>query len=288
MHSAKIICDSLSPDGVRLTTFEVTMPRIVLAELNTHRMFSRSSASSRAIPVEKMLKMVRDTPYIPGHWGKNQKGMVADKELDEFEQAKACLAWMAARNDAVRHAERLLEIGVHKQITNRLLEPFLFHTVVVTATEWSNFFNLRCHKDAHPDIRKVALLMLEQYNTYKPAKLGYGQWHLPYLTLEEIADLHMQKIDAYKISAARCAAVSYMRQGERDIPKELARYEQLLSGGHMSPLEHPARPMTEEEIDKWAVAELGGIPFLGNLCGWVQHRKEIPDEEDRLCLPLGG
>ena len=158
-YDAKIVADSVSEVGDRLTTMEVTFPRMVLAEFNTHRVFSRNSASSRAIPVEKQLQRIMDDPFIPVWWGRKQSGMQADHELegDGLVQAKA--EWLAARDSAVGHVQRLLELGLHKQITNRLLEPFMWHTVIVTATEWSNFFALRANPMAQPEIRVIAEMM---------------------------------------------------------------------------------------------------------------------------------
>ena len=283
-HKATIICDSVSPSGVRLTTFEVTFPRIVLAEFNTHRVFSRNSASSRAISVDKMLKMVEDEPYIPMHWGKNQSGMQADVELGVHEQDKARVSWFAARNDAVRHARRLLEIGVHKQITNRLLEPFLWHTVVVTSTEWSNFFNLRCHRDAHPEIRHISEMMRDLYISCQPMQIGMGQWHLPYVGLEERVEFAKLGVKAWCISSARCAAVSYLRQDSKNVHGQLALYNKLLAGGHMSPLEHPATPINVGVRLHSDVAYMDCCNnfWAGNFRGWFQHRKEIVGEENML------
>jgi len=153
---------------------EACFPRIVLAEFNTHRWFSRNSASSRAIPVAKMIRMVQDNPYIPTHWGKNQKGMQAEQEVDAQTALLAISDWNTARDYAVHVATHLLELGIHKQITNRLLEPFMFHTVIVTATEWDNYFHLRCHPAAHPDIRKVAELMRDALAASVPKEQNYG------------------------------------------------------------------------------------------------------------------
>lgn len=272
MHSAKIIADSVSPNGHRLTTMEVVMPRIVLAEFNTHRMLSRNSASSRAIPVEKMIRMVQDNPYIPTHWGKNQKGMQADQEVSQADQHGAELFWLSARNNALMAAEQLSIIGIHKQITNRLLEPFMWHTVIVTATEWSNFFNLRNHSAAHPDIHKVAALMQGQYETNKPEKLDYGQWHLPYVTREEMVNETTEvQVNA---SVMRCARVSFLRHdGLKDTKADAeACVKQLLTPGHMSPLEHPAQVPPKGAIQLW----------WGNFCGWMQYRKMITGEADIL------
>ncbi len=271
----KIILDSIGPADVRLTTFEVTFPRIVLAELNTHRDFSRNSASSRAIPVPLMLKRVTEDPFIPIYWGKNQKGMQAEEELSEEQQYHAQKEWLLARDAAVTHVKQLLEIGIHKQLANRLLEPFLFHTAIITATEWENFFRLRDHKMAQPEIRKPAQMMKECYAKSTPQRLGLNHWHLPLVTnVDEatlIADGFIKDGIAHgsqlaQISAARCARVSYLtHDGKRDPLKDLELCADLMKNGHMSPLEHAAR--AEFHPDR-----------LGNFRGWKQLRKLIPGE----------
>ena len=301
-HEAKIICDSLSPRDVRLTTFEITFPRIVLAEFNTHRMLTRNSASSRAIPVKRMIEMVMTEPYMPTHWGKNQKGMSADEEVSELEQEKARSIWRTARDLAVTSVETLDSIGIHKQITNRLLEPFLWHTVVTTGTEWSNFFHLRDHPAAHPEIQKIARMMRVLYENSAPKELEYGEWHLPYIdqeTAQHLFDLSAGDIKEYwatakKISTARCAAVSYMRQDGKDIPGQFGIYDKLLTSGHMSPFEHPATPIhmpdTPAGKHQRAVANMDRKNnfWAGNFKDWFQHRKEIPFEDDALGAPSGG
>lgn len=283
-HSVKVLADSVSPDGVRLTTLEVTFPRIVLAEFNTHRVFSRNSASSRAIPVEKMIKMVEDDPYIPTHWGKNQKGMQAEVELSKDEQATAVSWWLGARSKAMESAKALLAVGVHKQITNRLLEPFMWHTVIVTATEWKNFFNLRCNAMAHPEIRLAADLMRDAMKESTPRPLDYGEWHTPFLQSEDMRGWDVWTTEALcKISVGRCAAVTYLNHGKRDPQADIARHDKLLEAGHMSPFEHVARPMTLDE----AQLQEPPVPtpakkFSGNFRGWIQYRKTIPHEADIL------
>lgn len=321
-YGARIILDSISPNNVRLTTMEVTIPRIVLAEFNTHRMFARNSASSRAIPVEKMLKKVQDDPFIPIYWGKNQKGMQADQELTLEEQANAMLDWLQAKDDAIRQVNRLLIGGVHKQIANRLLEPFLWHTILVTATEWENFFNLRRDKHAQPEIRKGAEMMWDVMQASTPKELKQGEWHLPLLQPNEFVlpkdspewnepmgfEAHLMDIEmAKKISTGRCARVSYLtHDGKRDYKADISLCEGLVKNGHMSPFEHVARPMCEVEIrtyqmfhftlengrqynmreavevgdrfDGMRVIEVKTSSFLGNFNGWVQYRKELPNE----------
>jgi thymidylate synthase ThyX len=274
-YDCKVVLDSIGPAHIRLTTFELTIPRIVLAEFNTHRMFSRNSASSRAIPVEKMLKKVEEDPFIPLYWGKNQKGMQAEDELSTLEQQTAENCWIAGRDEAVKTVRRLLEIGVHKQITNRLLEPFLWHTIIVTATEWENFFNLRDHAMAQPEIRRGAQLLKECYAKSRPQQLGINHWHLPLVTNVDEATLiadgftkdgvaHQSQLA--QISAARCARVSYLtHDGKRDPQKDLELCADLTKNGHMSPLEHTARAEPHPEM-------------IGNFRGWKQLRKLIKGE----------
>ena len=300
-HSAKILADSLSPDGVRLTTFEITFPRIVLAEFNTHRMFSRNSASSRAIPVEKMIKMVMENPYVSSSWGKNQKGMQADQEVSPQQAAEARAGWLNARDCAVIYAKTLGEIGVHKQITNRLLEPFMWHTVIVTSTEWSNFFHLRDNPQAHPDIQKIAHMMRELYASpdRQPKKLDYGEWHLPLVSKEEhYAEAHLEESPRWevlrKVSVGRCARVSYLtHDGKRDLSEDIRLHDQLLQNGHLSPFEHVARPVdftrtgdrelcVEPHPLPWKPALTAKDLFCGNFRGWVSLRKTIPGEADIL------
>jgi thymidylate synthase ThyX len=288
-HAAKILADSVSPDGVRLTTFEVTHPRIILAEVNTHRMFSRNSASSRAIPVATMISRLMEHPYVPTHWGKNQKGMQADEELSAKDQEKAKEIWSSALDSAIWEAKRLTELGVHKQITNRLLEPFMWHTAIITATEWSNFFGQRQHKDAHPEFRLLADLMHQAMEGSTPRALNYDDWHLPMVDAPEAWNLEITSsipvIDIRKVSIGRCARVSYLtHDGKRDPEADVKLVdEKLIPSGHMSPLEHVARPMREED---YGDPQLGlevwrkGGAFCGNFRGWVQYRKMIQNEHD--------
>lgn len=288
MHSAKILADSISPEGVRLTTLEVTFPRNILAEVNTHRVFSRNSASSRAIPVEKMLLQVMTDPYIPTHWGKNQKGMQAQEVVDGPRATLAANWWLHARDQAVDTAKELLALGIHKQITNRLLEPFLWHTAIISSTEWSNWDHLRDNEQAHPEIQKMARLMKEAREGSTPSPLAYGQWHLPLMSTGEINQCALKtlNLDAKKVSVGRCARVSYLtHEGKRDMAKDVELHDSLLKNGHMSPFEHVARPMQRWEEDLYSTGNdrsAGRIPFCGNFRGWVSYRKEIPNEEDIL------
>lgn len=281
MHFARVLADSVF-EGSRLTTLEVTFPRIVLAEVNTHRRFSRNSASSRAIPVEKMIRMVQESPYVPGEWGSNQKGMQAGEELSPERIEQARNGWLSARDAAVAHAQQLLELGLHKQLTNRLLEPFMWHTAIISSTEWDNFFHLRCHPAAHPDIRITAEKMQAAIRLSAPEALRIGQWHLPLIFKEdrEVAESFFSPMSSeaeywgllQKISVGRCARVSYLtHDGRRDLQADVQLHDSLLVNGHMSPFEHVARP--------WTLAD---DPDTGNFDCWVQYRKTIPQEWDRL------
>ncbi|HVA38378.1 MAG TPA: FAD-dependent thymidylate synthase [Candidatus Dormibacteraeota bacterium] len=258
--SARVLLDSVSPLGVRLTTMEVVFPRFVLAEFNTHRVFSRNSASSRAIPTAKLIERVLNDPVIPVEWGRNQPGMSASEVLSAAEESEALRRWLAARDAAVEHARRLAELKVHKQVLNRILEPFLWHTVIVSATEWENFFELRCAPNAQPEIREAALRMREALRSSAPRALGAGEWHLP-LVLDDERSLEAEQLK--RVSAARCARVSYLtHDGGRDLQKDLALYERLASDRHLSPFEHVATPADD-------------TAFHANFRGWVQMRREI-------------
>ncbi|MGC1852819.1 MAG: FAD-dependent thymidylate synthase [Solirubrobacterales bacterium] len=300
---AKVLADSRSPAGYRLTTLEATFPRFVLAEFNTHRVFSRNSASSRAIPIAKQLRRVLEEPYVPIEFGSNQPGMQAGPALDGEKREAAEREWLRARDDAVRRVlglvadpqvaadadllvalQRVEEairdrtqpaewLNVHKQVANRLLEPFMWHTVIVTATEWDNFFNLRCHADAQPEIRLVAKRMRAARETSEPAQLEWDEWHLPLIRPEDRDQVSSE--DLVKVSAGRCARVSYLTHaGVRDLDADVELHDRLLESGHMSPLEHPARPLS--------AAELEAGEWSGNFRGWFPYRKEIAGEENPL------
>lgn len=275
-YAAKIIADSISPGGKRLTTMEISFPRIVLAEFNTHRMFSRNSASSRAIPIRKMMDKVLTNPFIPDRFPKNGKGMQPGGYFEpgssEYETAKNI--WLGARNTAISFCERLDENHVHKQIANRLLEPFMWHTVIVTATEWANFFKLRTHTDAQEQIKIVADMMYDLYHNppVEPKRLSFFDkgisgaytWHTPYVDEGEIDSATTR----CQVSVARCARVSYLTHaGIRDINEDIDLFYRLEKGNHWSPFEHVARP---EDTNHRS----------GNFIGWHQLRKDYIGREN--------
>jgi thymidylate synthase ThyX len=273
--SCKILADSLPLSGHRLTTFEVTYPRFIHSEFMTHRAISRNAASSRAIPVEKMLARVKDDPAMPVWWGKNQKGMQALEELTGHERVMSEKEWLLARDHAVTRAESMLAWGAHKQIVNRLLEPFCWITVIASATDWGNFFNLRCHKDAQPEFQKIAYMMGDDYLSNKPRFVANDYVHAPLVSsVDDWAILDLAGLDAKaqtdvikKVSTGRCARVSYLtHDGRRDINEDIALHDRLIGPGHWSPFEHVATASSDQNLRS------------GNFRGWFQYRKDFENE----------
>lgn len=305
----EVILASKGPDQKPIYTIRMRYPRIIHGEIMTHRVFSRNARSSRAVPVKTMLNEVQTTPFVPWHWGANQKGMQAAEECDEevlvnwdheigFEDwCCRSEAWAEASDHAMRIAEAFMDAGYHKQIVNRLLEPFSWIDVLITSTNWDNFLWLRDHKDAEPHIQDLARLVRQAINEAEIQELEPGQWHLPYIDeitfdwlddtdSDERKDSMLEQL--MKISAARCARISYKPfDGDSSYEKELARYDMLVSSDrvHASPTEHQATPdrLINMEINQgWAFPKktLGWAePQLhGNLEGYLQARKLIPNE----------
>jgi thymidylate synthase ThyX len=268
--TAKVIEDSVAEsNGVRLTTLQLQYPRFIHAEFMTHRVFSRNASSSRAIPVAKVIEQVRTDPAMPIHWGKNQPGMQANEELQGDERAQAIRQWKLAAERAADCANIMNTLGVHKQVANRLLEPFQYMHVIVTATEWLNFFDLRAHPDAQPEIHALALVMRHAFEQSKPNTLREDDWHLPYVTRQERLENFGNVELLLKISAARCARVSYLTHDGQtpSIEKDIALYDRLVGSVplHASPIEHQATPMGKDGQDLWS----------GNFRGWTQYRKIV-------------
>jgi thymidylate synthase ThyX len=268
---AKLIEDSIAPNGVRLTTFQLRYPRFIHAEFMTHRVFSRNASSSRAIPVEKMIQQVREAPAEPVHWGLNQPGMQAHSELDSEMKSLARSAWREAAEAAAVSAENLNKLGLHKQVVNRVLEPFSHISVIVTATEWVNFFELRAHPDAQPEIQTLAFQMKSIFEESAPRQAGDDArradgWHLPYITASERAEKGGPEALA-KISAARCARVSYLTHdgAHPSREKDLQLYDRLVGSRplHASPVEHQAYAL--DSSSSWCK----------NFRGWRQFRADV-------------
>jgi thymidylate synthase ThyX len=274
-YSARVLLDSFSPAGARLVTMELRYPRFIHAELLTHRMFSRNAGSSRALPIRKMIAAVREDPALPVYWGKNQAGMSARREVDDRARERAKEEWQLALEHALETAEKLSdsEIDLHKQLVNRILEPFAWITVIVTATEWANFFTQRCHPDAQPEIKHLADRMLVEFRASSPRTVALGAWHLPLVQEDERS---LDESVLRKLSVARCARVSYLtHDGMRDRDKDVELFERLVAGGangHWSPFEHVATPLDQSDAAE------------ANLRGWRQFRKSFP-AENALTFP---
>lgn len=325
---AKIIADSISPEGKRITTFELEYPRIVHAELMTHRLFSRNAMSSRAVPIAKMIEQVLNNPAMPVRFGANQPGMQdkggehnepvwidweeIQKEFNETEVVEvygtARDAWKAAAKDAAQRAGHFAKAGYHKQIANRLLEPFQRMKAVFTATDLNNFWWLRIDADADPTIEALVMEMKRVFDDSTPEKLLPGQWHTPYvehiykfgdgeeddvfesycIVGEDGTIENLSKEDAIAISASCCAQVSYrVLNSTKD--KALDIYQKLISGNkvHASPFEHQATPMLFNTLMKhYAMSDdpsqwEAGVTHVdrktyfwsGNFCGWIQNRQ---------------
>lgn len=283
--SAKMVADSVA-NGIRLCTLELRYPRFIHSEFMTHRMFSRNASSSRAIPVEKVLKQVEDSPAMPIHWGKNQPGMQAKEEvLDIFRPIDR---WQDSRDCAVVQCNDMLYVsGVHKQVVNRLTEPFQFIKVVVSATQWDNFFHLRLHPDAQPEIFELARVMKQSMEGSVPNLVTKGFYHLPYIQKIE----HGLPLGVLtKCSVARCARVSYMNHDNSspDIEKDIQLHDMLKESEHMSPFEHVATPMVlidtpgywngadEYVLQSWergvTHTDREDNMWSGNFRGWIQYR----------------
>lgn len=262
MISAKVIADSVAPHGKRITTFELEYPRFILAEVLTHRVFSRNTASSRAIPVAAVIRQIQENPAMPVHWGKNQSGMVADEEISDYHKTLAQSVWLEARDNAIRLAEVLSDLGVHKQLSNRLLECWFNVKQVVTSTEFDNFFHLRRHKDAQPEFKVLADEMWKARDASMPRYVDYDEWHLPYVTEQDRRDYDLSTCQ--KLSASLCAQVSY-RKSDESAEKAIKIWDRLVGSEpkHSSPMEHAATPLIDAN-------DRGG-----NFFGWKQLRQFI-------------
>lgn len=329
---AKIIADSISPQGSRITSYLLTYPRFIHSELMTHRMFSRNSASSRAIPVKKMIGFVRNNMFTPLAVQKAHKGMQGSDYFEGVELEQAIQLWIESAELALQQAEKMEKLGITKQLINRILEPYQYYQVLLTGTEFENFFELRCphyavnwypsrspealeptqasfksRKDAikytegecnnwkeqdwrdsnesqaEIHIQALAEAMWDAMNESTPRQLKSGEWHLPFsdkINDGELRDYFYNvennpdpSFTAYqraklKISTARCARLSYMTfDGEIDYEKDLKLHDTLLESHHMSPFEHCARAMSDEE-------------YLTNIKGRIDADEYQLDNED--------
>ena len=309
----KIIAHSRStiPGCPDLITYQLRYWRGFHSELMTHRVFSRNAGSSRARPTKAIIDQVRTDPWGPLHWGSNKPGMQAGEELTGTDLDYAKEMWLLAAHKAAGMAERMMDLGLHKQVINRVLEPFTFIDVVVTSTEWNNWFALRDHPAAQPEIQELAKAMRAAKDASIPQILTPGEYHLPYISDEDYQaaerfcqigritrDMPSKReiLEVLlKISVARCARVSYKAFDGNPSPieKDIELYNQLLGSQpmHASPAEHQATPMHtvtmiapdyasyEEPFAQDKEFEFFGYPdSWSNLRGWLQYRKTLPNE----------
>jgi hypothetical protein len=278
--TAKIITDSVSLEGIRLATFELRYPRIVHSELMTHRVFSRGASSSRAIPISRSIKDILRDPAEPVAWGSNKPGMQAGAELTGIRHTLARMAWHGTKRCAILGARISQWVGAHKQVANRILEPWSHISVVVTSTDYENWFALRCHPNADPTLKALADTMFEAREASTPGLLQSGEWHLPYIT-ERDRLYHDNDIEVLKqMSAARCARVSYNNHDGTtpSLGQDMELFGYLMADApvHASPTEHQATPDKKWSRDRWSKPKLHG-----NFYGWIQFRKTIPGEAVR-------
>lgn len=305
---ATTLLDSVSTSDERLTTFVVEYPRLVLAELNTHRMLSRNSASSRAIPFDKMTTQLTARPVRFGEAnpGMQDKGEeytrpVFYEDADEYFSPEEY--WEIAKNSAQKMARGYYRAGYHKQVYNRLTDHFQMMKTVISGTEWANFFWLRNHASADPTFAELAWVMQQAMQESVPQTLLPSEWHLPYVTSRRNgngkmgywldSETQLCENDALKVSAARCAAVSY-RNTDYGLEKCRQVHDKLVGDDrkHGSAMEHQAKVMTG--LDAGGEITLVTNPktwepgithmdsefnlWSGNFKGWVQYRKLIPGE----------
>lgn len=289
--SAKILQHSITEKGVQIISFELEYPRFIHAEFMTHRVFSRNAASSRAIPISKNIEQVKNRLAHPIHWGVNKPGMQASDELEGDMRINVQQDWVRASQFACHIAERFQTFEAHKQLSNRVLEPFVHMKTVMTTTEIKNFMELRDHKDAQPEIAALARAMAVAVSESEPLVLKEGEYHVPYVdrlrNSEGVLDYFINgaKVSveiALQVSASACAQVSY-RILNLGIEKAQAIYQKLVTGKpvHASPFEHQATPLIapKKTAKTWPAGvthlDRNGEFWSGNFHGWLQNRQNL-------------
>lgn len=289
--SVEIIKDSYNPEfSSRMTTMVLEYPRIIHSELMTHRLFSRNASSSRAIPASKVIEQVYNNPAMPVRFGKNQAGM---QDAGEYESSDAIRdLWKESSRSACSFATVMNDMQAHKQVINRILEPYQFIRVCVTSTNWNNWFNLRNHPDADPTIHALAETMEKAMEQSEPWGLMPGQWHVPFV--KEQVNIYEQQFfdeDGNKIMleqalmiSASCAAQTSYRKLDNSLEKAEDIYKKLIESKpcHASPVEHSGmaiskmkNPMDYFNIEGVTHIDRNGIPWSGNIHGFVQYRQLI-------------
>lgn len=275
---AEIIADSVWPiigHNKRLTTFKLVVPHSVLGHLVRHRAFSLSVASNRALRSSSVMDTLN---YIPD-WRTAQKGMqpaefINDKNKRDYLDD---IVYTLKNYTSEYVNEMVNKHNVAKELTNRYLAPFQLVTVLVTSSEYSNFFNLRDHQDAQYDTQIVARKMKKLLEENTPTYLERGEWHLPFISYGEAKDNTI--IEQIAASVARCARTSYKlpnSENRSDIISDIRLFNKLITPPiHASPLEHVATPLRMSDIYASILPEDKTLnsAFYGNTYGWVQLRK---------------
>lgn len=279
--TAKVIADSISPSGHRITTLEIEYPRFILAELNTHKMLEKNSSSSRAIPISRMIEQIESNMAMPLYWGKAKSGMQADGEVDDLTKKMAETSWLGEFQSAKESAIWMDDMFVHKQIANRLLEPFQMMKTVITGTDWDNFFNLRIHPDAQPEFCMLAYKMYMAMKESVPVLLKEGQWHLPFVHTfisKEGVQYYSDGInplsggkqlsleEAIRVSASCCAQTSY-RKSDDSLEKADRIFDMLIKADvlHASPFGHLATPVSPTHRE-WDLETLHSVSLWEEKC----------------------
>ncbi len=300
--TTRVIADSIATtSGTRMLTLEIEYMRFFHSEFMTHRMLSKNAASSRAIPVKSVHENIRHNTARPIHYGRNKSGMSADVEVDHLTKESLIQLWDASRDSALAFATVMSQMGAHKQIANRLTEPYQFMKTVVSGTEWANIKWLRHHEDAQPEFFELMDTIICAVDQSSPQELYPGEWHVPYVSTHRNPNGALEYIDAtgnhltphqaIQVSASCCAQTSY-RKNDDSLEKAEEVFNKLIRSQpvHASPVEHQATPMKDSYV-------LGGAQYYpetweqgvthmdrnrklwsGNLRGWIQHRKLIEGE----------
>lgn len=291
--SAQTILRSRNAEApkVVLSTLLLRYPAFMHQDFMTHRAFSRNAMSTRAIPMLKMLRMILSDMAMPIHWGKNQGGMQAKEELFGFRRWVARTLWKTAGYLACLFAYLLYLVGVHKQVGNMILWPFMHFTTVVSSTEWDNFLELRDHPDARPEIQALAREMRKCLERTDDIQLLYkGEWHLPFVSMSDIEDACAGEADGgdyvedlKKLSTARCASTSYKTVDGFDMTMDraISLHDKLVAARpiHASPAEHVAQ--ADERWVIWKDDKKVGFRWAnpkehGNFKGFRQYRHQLP------------
>lgn len=286
MIQAKIVLDSINPAGVRITTWLLTYPRFIHSEFMTHRVFSRNSSSSRAIPIAKMIESIERDTAQPELWSRNQKGMTGNEECADPSLARDM--WLNFGNEAISFVKEYIDAtDVHKAIANRILEPWAHMTVLATATDHGNFFKLRAHPAAQPEFQVLAYRMLDLYLKSTPGMINWGDWHMPGVSAEHRQE--MGDSDSLKMATALACRASYSAfEGGLCVADAFRIHDQSCSNGHWSPFEHCAKAVAEDQYarsnyDGSVIAVLDRRPFAEiryqGLSHWLQYRKLFFSED---------